>query len=54
MIWDPYAKVPREIAEAVRAGQKIKAIKLYRQSSGAGLKEAKEFIEEVQRRAGLG
>jgi hypothetical protein len=34
--------------------QKIKAIKLYRQSTGVGLKEAKEFIEEVQRRAGVG
>ena len=50
--FDPYASIPREIAEAVRAGRKIEAIKLYRQSSGAGLKEAKEFIEEVQRRAG--
>jgi ribosomal protein L7/L12 len=52
--FDPYANVSREIAEAVRGGQKIKAIKLYRQSSGVGLKEAKEFIEEVQRRGGVG
>jgi ribosomal protein L7/L12 len=50
---DPYANVPREIAEAVRAGQKIKAIKLYRETAGVGLKEAKDFIEEVQRRAGV-
>jgi Ribosomal protein L7/L12 C-terminal domain len=51
--FDPYANVSREIAEAVRAGQKIKAIKLHRQSAGVGLKEAKDFIEEVQRRAGV-
>jgi ribosomal L7/L12-like protein len=51
--FDPYASVSREIAEAVRAGEKIKAIKLYRQSAGVGLKEAKDFIEEVQRRAGV-
>jgi len=51
--FDPYANVSREIAEAVRAGQKIKAIKLHRQSTGVGLKEAKDFIEEVQRRAGV-
>ena len=48
--FDPYANLPGEIAEAVRAGQKIQAIKLYRQSSGVGLKEAKDFIEELQRR----
>jgi endonuclease V-like protein UPF0215 family len=51
--FDPYADLPREIAEAVRAGQKINAIKLYRQSSGVDLKEAKEFIEEFQRRSGV-
>jgi len=51
--FDPYANLPREIAEAVRAGQKINAIKLYRQSTGVGLKEAKEFIEELQRRSGV-
>jgi Ribosomal protein L7/L12 C-terminal domain len=51
--FDPYANVPREIAEAVQGGQKIKAIKLYRESAGVGLKEAKDFIEEVQRRAGV-
>jgi hypothetical protein len=51
--FDPNANLPHEIAEAVRAGQKINAIKLYRQSSGVGLKEAKEFIEELQRRSGV-
>jgi hypothetical protein len=48
--FDPYANVPREIADAVRAGQTIQAIKLYRDSTGVALKEAKDFIEEFQRR----
>ncbi len=48
--YDPCANLPREIADAVRAGQTIQAIKLYRQSSGVGLKEAKDFIEDFQRR----
>src|SRR5580700_7228862 len=51
--YDPYANVPREVTEAVQSGQKIKAIKLYRQASGVGLKEAKDFVEAVQRRAGV-
>jgi hypothetical protein len=52
--FDPYVNVPPEIAEAVRSGKKILAIKLQRKSSGMGLKEAKDFIEEVERRAGMG
>jgi hypothetical protein len=52
--FDPYANVSREIAEAVRAGQMIRAIKLHRESTGVGLKEAKDFVEAVQRRAGVG
>jgi hypothetical protein len=51
--FDPFVHVPREIAEAVRSGKKIEAIKLQRQSSGMGLKESKEFIEEIERRAGV-
>jgi hypothetical protein len=52
--FDPYASVPFDIVQALREGRKIEAIKLYRQSSGVGLKEAKDFVEEVERRAGLG
>jgi endonuclease V-like protein UPF0215 family len=50
--FDPYAHVSNDIVEALRKNQKIEAIKLYRQATGVGLKEAKDFIEEVQRRAG--
>jgi ribosomal protein L7/L12 len=33
-------------------GKKIEAIKSYRSATGLGLKEAKEAIEDIQRRAG--
>jgi ribosomal protein L7/L12 len=51
--YDPYKNLPREIVEAVQSGRKIEAIKLYRKATAVGLKEAKDFIEEVQRRGGL-
>jgi ribosomal protein L7/L12 len=49
--FDPYQDVPPAVVEALARGQKIEAIKAYRQARGADLKEAKEFVEEVQRRA---
>jgi hypothetical protein len=52
--YDPYADLPPAVIDALRMGEKIQAIKHYRQATGAGLKEAKEFIEEVQRRSPLG
>jgi ribosomal protein L7/L12 len=52
LAFDPYSKVPLEVAEAMQRGAKIEAIKLYRESTGVGLKEAKDFVEEVQRKAG--
>jgi ribosomal protein L7/L12 len=51
--FEPYQNVPNEIAEALQKGEKIEAIKLYRQSNRVGLREAKEAIEEMQRRAGV-
>ena len=35
-----------EMYKAVRAGQKIQAIKTARELSGIGLKEAKDFVED--------
>jgi ribosomal protein L7/L12 len=52
--FDPFAHVPPEVADAIKRGQKIEAIKRYRESSGGDLKQAKEFVEEAQRRAGIG
>jgi hypothetical protein len=46
--------VRREVADALRAGRKIEAIKLYREATGVGLKEAKDYVEEVERQGGTG
>ena len=48
--FDPYQDIPADVRGAIERGQKIEAIKHYRLATGAGLKEAKEFVEEVQRR----
>ena len=49
--FDPYSRVPSSVIDALRRGQKIEAIKAYREATGAGLKEAKEYIDDVQNRA---
>jgi hypothetical protein len=38
------------INDALFAGRKIEAIKLYRDSTGAGLKEAKDFVDALEER----
>jgi hypothetical protein len=40
--------VTEEIKAALFHGRKIDAIKLYRQVSGQGLKEAKDFVETLE------
>ena len=50
--YDAYADLAPSVLDALRRGKKIQAIKAYRVASGAGLKEAKEYIEELQRRTG--
>lgn len=40
--------VIEEIKSALYQGRKIDAIKLYRQVSGQGLKEAKDFVEGLE------
>ena len=52
--YDPYKNLPPAVVEALRSGRKIEAIKCYRQATAVGLKEAKDVIEEAQRRGGLG
>lgn len=49
--FDPYADAPPGVLEALRRGKKIEAIKEYRAATGAGLKDAKEYVEELRRRA---
>jgi ribosomal protein L7/L12 len=41
------------IAELLGTGQKIEAINLYRQETGAGFKEAKEFVEALSVQAAV-
>ncbi len=36
------------IADALRAGNKIEAIKLHREATGSGLKESKDAIEAIE------
>lgn len=38
-----------EVEDHLRAGRKISAIKAYRESTGAGLKEAKDAVEVYER-----
>ena len=45
--FDPFADVPADVAEAIRRGEKMEAIKTYRTSTGHGLKESKEYVEET-------
>jgi hypothetical protein len=51
IVFDPYSDVPAPVADALRRGKKIEAIKQYRAATGAGLQEAKDFVEELERRA---
>ena len=37
-----------EIVDLIRRGEKLEAIKLYREKTGVGLKEAKAFVESLQ------
>jgi ribosomal protein L7/L12 len=39
----------KEIAELLRAGKKIEAIKAYRELTGVGLAEAKTYVETLER-----
>jgi ribosomal protein L7/L12 len=51
--FEPYRGLAPEVIDALQRGQKIEAIKSYRAATGLGLKEAKEAIEDIQRRAGV-
>ncbi|GHF16055.1 hypothetical protein [Pseudolysinimonas yzui] len=44
---------PADILDALRSGQKITAIKLWRERTGLGLAEAKDQMDDLERRLGL-
>ena len=48
--FDPFRDVPPDVRAALERGETILAVKCFRQATGAGLKEAKEFVDEVRRR----
>ncbi len=52
--FDPYADIPPAVVDALRRGMKIEAIKAHRAATGADLREAKEYVEEIQRRGADG
>lgn len=52
--YNPYKNVSPRVVDLLKRGKKIEAIKCYREENpGAGLKDSKEYVEEVQRRGGL-
>jgi ribosomal protein L7/L12 len=44
---DPAAGMPAEVVELARSGKTIQAIKLYRELTGVGLGEAKDFVDRI-------
>ena len=51
--YDPYSTAPKEVCEALMRGEsKIRVIAMYRKATGTGLKEAKDYVEELMRRTG--
>lgn len=44
---DPNQGVDEKVMELMKSGQKIAAIKLYREQTGVGLKEAKDYVESL-------
>jgi ribosomal protein L7/L12 len=51
--YEPHKTLSPAIVDAIRRGSKIEAIKLYREATGLGLKEAKDYIEDLMRRGGV-
>jgi len=49
--FDPLRDVPPDVQDALHQGQRILAIKRLREATGLGLKEAKEAVDEMRRRA---
>ena len=48
--FDEFENVPPDVREALEQGETILAIRRLRAATGVGLKEAKDFVDEVRRR----
>lgn len=44
---NPDAQMIDDVTRALANGQKIEAIKIYKEATGKGLKEAKDFVEQL-------
>ena len=53
-ITEPAPEVNPLVLQELQAGRKIQAIKVYRELTGAGLREAKDEVEAIEARYGLG
>ena len=53
-LWPPEGTKPtdEDVLKLVQAGNKIMAIKMYREIHGVGLATAKEFVDELATRVG--
>ena len=49
--FDEYHDVPADVRDALERGEYILAIKRFRIATGAGLKEARAFVDEIRRRS---
>lgn len=47
IVYDEKLHVSKPVLEAIALGSKLKAIRLYRQETGASLKQAQEVIERL-------
>ncbi|MBI5715688.1 MAG: ribosomal protein L7/L12 [Chloroflexi bacterium] len=45
----PQAEKMKEVVRLIKGGNKIEAIKLFREATGVGLKEAKDAVEAIER-----
>lgn len=46
----PRSTLPPELIDLIQCGRKIEAIKLYREHTRVGLKEAKDAVEQLERK----
>lgn len=45
---EPASDISPELLDLVRRGRKIQAIKLYRQETGVGLRDAQDFVDSLE------
>ena len=51
LTYEPLKGVPQPVIEAIKDGDKILAIKRYREATGTDLRETKQFIDSLERAA---